>query len=316
MITLEMTISPGTPQHQSLLRTIVAHYDQDPRILAIVVFGSLGRGNWDALSDIDLDVLIADDARIDVVDELRQLCAAFSPLGERAALIVPDEDDAGDVVLESLMQLSVRYHPLAQTSPNIVSSMVVLAGSLDHAAIAAAGQANRATAEPPIGELLDACVRYAAGAQVYLQRRTLWLSIEILHRMRGLLMEIFTRTHGGGRSPQRFEASASGSLQARLGATLPQPHIASLAASLAALGDLMENDLENLTDGQLHLTDGQKAVLRQVSRRLELEQTKSIGDRTSQEDLLRIGRECAALSVRDSRPPEQIIGYDDQGLPR
>ena len=32
---------------------------------------------------------------------------------------------------------------------------------------------TRATAEPPIGELLDACVRYAAGAQVYLQRRTL-----------------------------------------------------------------------------------------------------------------------------------------------
>ena len=117
MITLEMTISPGTPQHQALLRTIVAHYDQDPRILAIVVFGSLGRGNWDALSDIDLDVVIADDARIDVVDELRQLCAAFSPLGEHAALIVPDGDDAGDVVLESLMQLSVRYHPLAQTSP-------------------------------------------------------------------------------------------------------------------------------------------------------------------------------------------------------
>ena len=62
MITLEMTISPGTPQHQSLLRTIVAHYDQDPRILAIVVFGSQGRGNWDGLSDIDLDVVIANDA--------------------------------------------------------------------------------------------------------------------------------------------------------------------------------------------------------------------------------------------------------------
>ena len=76
-----MMTYPGTPQHQALLRTIVAHYDQDPRILAIVVFGSLGRGNWDALSDIDLDVVIADDARIDVVDELRQLCAAFCGAG-------------------------------------------------------------------------------------------------------------------------------------------------------------------------------------------------------------------------------------------
>ena len=97
---------PGTPQHQALLRTIVGHYEHDPRILAIVVFGSLGRGNWDALSDIDLDVVIADNASIDVVDELRKLCATFAPLGENAALIIPGGDDTGDVVLESLMQLS------------------------------------------------------------------------------------------------------------------------------------------------------------------------------------------------------------------
>lgn len=309
-----MMTFPGTPQHQALLRTIVAHYEHDPRILAVVVFGSLGRGNWDALSDIDLDVVIADDVRIEGVDELRQLCDTFAAVGEHAALILPD-DDAGDVVLESLMQLSVRYHPLAQTSPNIVASMIVLVGSLDHAAIATAGDANRAATEPPVGQLLDACVRYAAVAQVYAQREILWLSIEILHRMRSLLMEIFTRTHGGGRSPQRFEAAASGTLQARLGATLPQAHIVSLAASLAALVTFLENDLEDLTDGQLHLTDGQQTVLRQVSGRLELEQTKFVGDPTSQEDLLRIGRECAALPVRDSRPPEEIIGYDDQGVP-
>ena len=77
----KMITYPGTPQHQALLRTIVAHYDQDPRILAIVVFGSLGRGNWDALSDIDLDVVIADDARIDVADELRRFAQRFRRWG-------------------------------------------------------------------------------------------------------------------------------------------------------------------------------------------------------------------------------------------
>ena len=51
---------PGTPQHQRLLKTIVIHYANDPRILAIIVFGSLGRGNWDPYSDLDLDVIIAD----------------------------------------------------------------------------------------------------------------------------------------------------------------------------------------------------------------------------------------------------------------
>lgn len=32
--------------------------------------------------------------------------------------------------------------------------------------------------------------------------------------------------------------------------------------------------------------------------------------------LLEIGRRCAALPVRDSRSAEEILGYDDRGLPR
>ncbi len=51
---------PGTAEQQALLRAVVAHYRDDPRILAVIVFGSLGRGNWDSYSDLDLDVIIAD----------------------------------------------------------------------------------------------------------------------------------------------------------------------------------------------------------------------------------------------------------------
>ncbi len=44
----------GTPAQQVLQRAIVDHYTGDPRILAVAVFGSLGRGSWDAYSDVDL----------------------------------------------------------------------------------------------------------------------------------------------------------------------------------------------------------------------------------------------------------------------
>ncbi len=259
---------PGTPQHQALLHAIVAFYEHDPRVLAVIVFGSLGRGGWDALSDIDLDVVVADEARIQVVDELRRLCASFAPLDEHAALIVPTGDDEADVVLESLLQLSVRYHPLAATKPAIVDSMQVLAGRLDHATIAAAAAANPPDPEPALGPLLDACVRYAAVAQVYLQRASLWLAIEILHRMRGLLMDIFMRSHGGGRPLHRFAATAPAGLQARLDATLPQADPSSVRAALAALINLLENDLAVISNGQLTLTAGQQTVLRQVRLRL------------------------------------------------
>jgi antitoxin VapB len=33
------------------------------------------------------------------------------------------------------------------------------------------------------------------------------------------------------------------------------------------------------------------------------------------EELRRIGERCAALPVLDTRPPDEILGYDDQGLP-
>lgn len=37
--------------------------------------------------------------------------------------------------------------------------------------------------------------------------------------------------------------------------------------------------------------------------------------RSLQEELLRIGRECAALPVLDHRTPEEILGYDAYGMP-
>src|SRR5438309_9432562 len=103
---------PGTPQHQNLLRAIVSHYTDDPRILAVIVFGSLGRGNWNPYSDLDLDIIIGDTVHMNIVQELERMIHSFSDLGERAALIIPHGKDAADVVLASSMELSVRYHTL------------------------------------------------------------------------------------------------------------------------------------------------------------------------------------------------------------
>jgi len=255
---------PGTAQHQALLRAVVSRYENDPRILAIVVFGSLGRGTWDAYSDIDCDIVIPDDVRIDTIQELQLLGESFAAVGERIALIVPDGDDAGDVQMESLMQLSIRYHPLVQTSPNIVESMKVLAGRVDHAAIAAAGEANRQLANLPISQLLDACVRYAVVANVCLQRDQIWSTVEVLHRMRGLLMKMFAQAHGGERAYQFFQSEADEKAQSRLGATLPSYDVVALRESLEKLLDILEGDLEYLTDEQAQLTNMHRVVLSRV----------------------------------------------------
>ena len=250
-----------------MLRAIVAYYADDPRVLAVVVFGSLGRGTWDALSDIDLDVVTADGVEVDAVYELERLCDSFADIGERVALIVPDDDDAGDVVFESLMQLSVRYHPLSTTSPNIVDSMQVLCGTVDRATIAAAGLANQRAPAEPLGQLLDRCVRYAAVADVMLERKQVWGTVEVLHRMRGILMALFARTHDGTRAYQVFEAEADAALQAYLGNALPQHDLDSLRSSLGQCLDILEHELGRLTGGQVELADEHRIVLRNVRSR-------------------------------------------------
>jgi antitoxin VapB len=39
-------------------------------------------------------------------------------------------------------------------------------------------------------------------------------------------------------------------------------------------------------------------------------------NRRLSEELQEIGERCAALPTQDSRTPENIVGYDERGLPR
>jgi predicted nucleotidyltransferase len=257
---------PGTLQHQKLLRAIVSHYENDARILAVIVFGSLGRGNWDRFSDLDLDVVVADGVQIDIEPELMRLCASFASIDERLALLIPGDDEA-DVVFESLRELSIRYHPLSSTSPDILDSMLLLLGRIDRQTIEAAGRANRQVQDEPLGREIDRCVRYALEVDSALQRGHLWSAIELLHYLRKGLMELFTRSHHGQRAYKFFQKAASEQIQSRLGSTLPQFDLKSARASLANCLQILTNDLDRLTDGQVCLTPAQEELLARVRSR-------------------------------------------------
>jgi predicted nucleotidyltransferase len=262
---------PGTLQHQRILQAITSHYENDPRILAITVFGSLGRGNWDGYSDLDLDVVIADEVKIDVEAELIQLGASLASVDEQIALLIPDEDDA-DVVFKSLMELSIRYHPLRNTSPNIVDSMVLVLGRIDLSAIESAGAANRRLDNEPLGKELDRCIRYALEVDSALHRGYLWSAIELLHYMRRSIMELFTYSHRGQRPYQFFQKEADQQMQVRLGATLPRYDLKTAQEALLQFMSILTNDLEQLTDGQVHLTKAHVELLNAIrSRQSELE---------------------------------------------
>jgi predicted nucleotidyltransferase len=259
--------SRGTPQHQALLRGVVAHYRSDHRILSVAVFGSLGRDDWDRFSDLDLDVVIADGLQFDTVSAVRVLCDALVAIGEHAALILPQGAEAADVVFASLNHLSIRYHPLATTSPNIVDSLVVLGGPLNTASIVAAGRANRQDTTLPLDELLDMCVRRGLNVDINLQRGHLWRAIAELQSMRELVIELFGAARGGTRALITWQVEASTDLQAALGHTLPEYSTRSIQAALARMFELLEHQLGDITAGRIELKEAHRTVIAGIRAR-------------------------------------------------
>jgi antitoxin VapB len=58
-----------------------------------------------------------------------------------------------------------------------------------------------------------------------------------------------------------------------------------------------------------------EAVTRALRDRLARLRRERRGRRLADE-LDEIGRRCARLPVKDARPPDEILGYDEHGLPR
>jgi predicted nucleotidyltransferase len=177
----------GSAAHQALIERIVRCYETDPRVRAVAVFGSVAAGTWHELSDVDLDVVVTGDAAIDPAAEARAIFGA-------SAAIVIARGDSADVVLDSLEEVSIRWHPLSATSPNITASLLLARGDLPVRQIAAAGEANRMP--PDEQRLLDTLVREAVGAWKALRRERPWDAITAVERARHALTALRGRRDG------------------------------------------------------------------------------------------------------------------------
>lgn len=177
----------GSGAHRKLIEHVVAHYQHEDRVRAVAVFGSVSAGTWHDLSDVDFDIVIEDSARIAPAAEIAAM------FGTTAAVVLARADSA-DVVLASLEELSIRWHTLRATSPNISATVRVVAGRVTGRELAAAGDANRSA--PDAGQLLDAAVRDAIGARKALIRGRDWDAVAAIERVRGSLTQLRGRRDG------------------------------------------------------------------------------------------------------------------------
>jgi antitoxin VapB len=58
-----------------------------------------------------------------------------------------------------------------------------------------------------------------------------------------------------------------------------------------------------------------EAVIRSLRERLQRESGR-VGEEDLADELMKIGKRCAALPVLDPRSPDEILGYDEHGIPR
>jgi predicted nucleotidyltransferase len=260
---------PGMPQHHQILRVIRDHYQHDDRIAAVLLFGSMARGNWHERSDLDLDVVLQNKVDFDAAEELNRLCEIIEANTSLSSIRIFRPPDSGDVVLSNLLEFSIRYHHLAQTSPNIIDAMWLVTGTLPVEAVRTAGAANRIPSSTQDNTLLDECIRYALEIANSIERDNLWMAIELLHLVRGLLMQLFALSLGGIRPVPTFQQQADQDLQMRLAKLLPQWDRSSMQAALRELLNLLENELPRFTGGA-GLNDVQREILLNIRRRVEV----------------------------------------------
>jgi len=72
--------------------------------------------------------------------------------------------------------------------------------------------------------------------------------------------------------------------------------------------DRLARDLARLTGESLT-----EAVLNALRERLQRQRAR-VGKGRLRDDLLEIGRRCAALPVLDRRSADEILGYDNRGV--
>jgi predicted nucleotidyltransferase len=256
----------GNAGRQRLLRAMTAYHARQPWARAFLVFGSVGRGDWDDHSDLDLDVIITDDAALDPVAEATRLCDAT---GETPALIAPRRGDDAEIVLESLAQCSIRYHPLAATSPNILDSMRLLWGDLNLDEIRQAGLRNATPANTP-ETTLALTVRALLYVQIALARGQPWRALASLDEARDRLLNLYAATRDLPRPLPAFEREVDVALRAALARLVATLELDAIRAALLAACDVLDGGmLARLANDRIALTDGERHILTIVRQRLQ-----------------------------------------------
>lgn len=255
----------GTILQQQILQTITDFYEKDERVLSVLLFGSLSRGNWDQYSDLDLDIVMSDNTKIDARIELKRLCDAIKQKHGLEALIIADVEE-GDVVLGNLVEFSIRYHILSDTKPAILDTISSLSGSLSLDEIRTAVNHDYDPEPRELVDIVNECIRYTLELHNAIMRQRVWMSIEMLHRIRASFMLIYAISHDGLRPIHHFDSHATPELHKLLSSLSPPANLKSVEEAFRTTISLLENQLDKFCGDTYQLTTSQLQIMHKLTQ--------------------------------------------------
>jgi len=125
-----------------------------------------------------------------------------------------------------------------------------------------AGLANQPLKASQPETILDQCFRYAIEIKASIERQRFWMGVELIYRIRNLLMEIYSLTSGGVRFTQHFDKTAPQELSDLLFSTLPKAN--TLPHAFENILTVLQNEIPKFSNGQLHLQPHHRKMIEKL----------------------------------------------------
>ena len=254
---------PGTENHQRLLNLILTTFTNDKNIQSIILFGSLGRGDWDKDSDIDLDIIVKDDSGKIVSEEIEKLLGEFAKNHQKILLHFNEAPNEVTIVFDTLDRMSIRFHLIQDTNWKILDSMKIIVGDLTKENILNVLPQKKTGEIPNLALLQNKFLELATYVPISLRRRKLINASFFLNKMRQLLIEICVNARNTDRFLD-FEKIADKSAVVALTPTYPILDEKAIGQSFNSLLTYYRNHLGSIALKKLSLNLCQKELINQT----------------------------------------------------
>jgi hypothetical protein len=180
------------PGYDALFTRAVEVFLADERVRAMWLSGSLGRGDADAMSDLDLLLAVSDDGLPAFAEEWRDWLAAVTPT--LIARTLPFAQGSLYAVTTDRLRLDIVSEPASRVSQSIFRHRAVV---FDRDGLDAVVPAP--SADPPsrdrIAMLVEEFFRDTGMFPVVVEREDWLLGVEAIHVVRSLLYQLFVESN-------------------------------------------------------------------------------------------------------------------------